>query len=138
MSPRWCVAVVADEFALTDQPGALPPAAERGTLEVRTRALQHLAEHAATQVRGTVAHTSRIGALGRGYPRADVSVESSRAWITVDVAATWPCRVTALAAEVRGSVRSETIRTTGTDVCTVDVTVHVVDADDDQQSRRVQ
>lgn len=114
--------------------------AERGTLDVRTRAIQHIVERAVLDTPGTVAHRGTLGKLiGTGSPRATITMEGRRARVDVDVAAVWPCPVTRIATDVRERVLREGARLSGVFIRTVDVTVHLVGADDvDQQSRRVQ
>ena len=84
-------------------------AATRGTLDVRVAALEHLAEHAATEVDGTVAYQSGLNKLrGRGYPHAQVSARGPASWITLDIAVAWPSSVEQVAAAARDHVRTET------------------------------
>lgn len=114
--------------------------ATRGTLDVRTAALEHLAEHVAAEVSGTVEYRSNMDKLrGRGYPHADVSIRGASSWITLDIAVAWPAAVEEVAATAREQVRTETARLSGSDVRRVDVTVHVMSADQvDTPQRRVQ
>ena len=105
-------------------------AATRGTLDVRIAAIEHLAEHVATEVDGTVAYRSGLDKLrGRGYPRAQVSARGPASWISLDIAVAWPSAVEQVAAAARDHVRTETARLSGSDVRRVDVTVHVISAD---------
>ncbi len=112
---------------------------QRGTLDVRTVAIQHIAEQVASQVPGTVAHSAGLGKLlGKGYPSADVDVRGSTTWIRLDVAVVWPTAVEQIAVRARDQVREQTARLSGSDVRRVDVTVHVVSADQvDGTGRRV-
>jgi uncharacterized alkaline shock family protein YloU len=115
------------DFALSDLTSAAP-AEERGTLDVHARALEHIAERAAEQVPDTVRQSSALDRIRRkGYPHASVTVQRSRAWIELDVAATWPCRVTELATQVRDRVLAEAARLSGIDVRSVDVNLHIVE-----------
>jgi uncharacterized alkaline shock family protein YloU len=126
------------------------PAAERGTLDVRTKALEHLVEAAALQVRGIVKpqrSLTGIGTLGSlgslvggGAPSASVSLDGRGARVEVDVAAAWPCRASVLAADVRLRVLEEVTRLSGIPIRTVDVTIHLVDPEDvdHTERRRVQ
>jgi len=118
------------DFALSELPDAQRPAAERGDLDVRDRALARIVEHAATSVPGSVRHSSTLDKLrGRSHPHADVQVQGSRAWVDLEVAATWPCLATELVESVRGTVLNETRRLSGLDVMRVDVRLHLVDPD---------
>ncbi|GAA2012684.1 MULTISPECIES: Asp23/Gls24 family envelope stress response protein [Nocardioides] len=130
---------------------ALAPPEDRGRLDVRTRALQHVVERAALEAPGTVSRRPAMGsalgssvgsALGRltgsGSPQATVTVHGARARVEVDVAAVWPCAVSDIAEGVRATVQRETARISGIDITTVDVTVHLVDpepADDHGHGR---
>ncbi|MFY0407786.1 Asp23/Gls24 family envelope stress response protein [Solicola sp. PLA-1-18] len=133
-----------EPFALSDATGGADrPAAERGTLDVKSKAITHIAERAAGETDGTVrSATTAQKALGRGYPRASVRVDRNRAWVDLDVAVTWPAPVSTIAAQVRDSVIRRTSELSGLDVRRVDVTIHVVTgsatADDDNTRRRVQ
>jgi uncharacterized alkaline shock family protein YloU len=130
------VADVADVAA-----GAPQPAAERGTLEVRSKALQHVAERATLDVPGTVVqHRSLGGVLGGGTPRASVSVRGGRARIEVTVACRWPAPVARIAEDVRARVGQQATALTGVQVLSVDVTVQAASdaAVDDRRDRRVE
>lgn len=112
---------------------------QRGTLDVRTVAIGHIAEHVASQVPGTVAHSTGLGKLlGKKYPSVDVDVRGSSTWIRLEIAVVWPTAVENIAARARDKVRSETARLSGSDVRRVDVTVHVLAPDQvDDTGRRV-
>ncbi len=110
----------------------------RGRLTISDTAVQHLAEGLARGVRGTVTHTSMLRKLGgRAFPRAQASVRGERVWVSLDVAATWPCAAGRIAEQVRDRVLTEAGRLTGLAIETVDVTLHVVDAEP-PETRRVQ
>ena len=145
--PHWSVASVTNTTAPTDQDGAAADTSDagsdpatRGTLDVRIAAIEHLAEHVARDVDGTVAYRSGLDKLrGRGYPHAQVSARGPASWITLDIAVAWPSAVEQVAAAARDHVRTETARLSGSDVRRVDVTVHVISADQvDSPQRRVQ
>lgn len=115
--------------------------AERGTLDVKTKAIQHIAERAVRETPGTVVHHSALNKLvGGSSPKANIIMEGKRARVEVDVAAVWPCNVTEIATDVRDRVLSEAARLSGVDIRTVDVTIHMIDASDtdDHERRRVQ
>lgn len=112
--------------------------AERGSLEVRARALEHLAEKAANDVPGTVSVSGGVARLrGRDYPAVKVRVHGPRAFFEVDVAGTWPCPVAELTRLVRDRVRGDVARLSGMDVIRVDVRLHIINPDaGDQPARR--
>ena len=128
---------------MTDQAAAtieaVPPE-ERGTLEVRSQALQHLVETVVRRTPGTAAHKAGLGRIGLGqvglgssYPQASVRLQGGRARITVDVACVWPCRVTEIATRVRDEVLAQGTRLSGVEIRDVDVTAHLVPAGDDDR-----
>ncbi|MEH3034067.1 MAG: Asp23/Gls24 family envelope stress response protein [Aeromicrobium erythreum] len=129
------------DFALSDLAGrgADRPAAERGTLEVKQRVVERIAQRAALEIGGTVA-SSRSGLLGLADAvRSPVSVRmlGDRVWLEVDVDATWPCDVAAIGRDVRDHVHDRTSELSGTRVEKVDVTVRLVDPTP-STTRRVQ
>ncbi len=113
---------------------------ERGTLDVRHKAIQRIVEHAVLQTPGTVAHRSTLGRLtGAGSPKATITMEGRAARVEVDVAAIWPCDVDRIATAVRNTVLTEAFRLSGVQIRAVDVTLHTVDsASVEQTTRRVQ
>lgn len=115
-------------------------AEDRGGLEVRTRAIRTIVERAVLETPGTVAHRGGLGRLpGQGHPKASVDMHGRSARVSVDVACVWPCSVTDIAAGVRTRVRDLAARYSGVHVPSVDVVVHVVSADDvDETPRRVE
>ena len=117
---------------------AIDPAA-RGILDVRSTAIEHLAELVAGDVAGTVKYSSGLAKLrGRGYPHAAVSIRGASSWITLDIAVVWPGNIEDVATATREQVRTETTRLSGSDVRRVDVTVHLLTADQvDTSERRV-
>ena len=130
-----------EPFALSDATGGADrPAEERGTLDVKSKAVTHIAERAAGEVEGTVTNATTVQkATGRGYPHASVRLDRNRAWVDLDVAVTWPAPVAKIAAQVRDTVSRRTTELSGLDVRRVDVTVHVVtQSEDTTPARRVQ
>jgi len=114
---------------------------ERGILDVKTKAIQHIAEKAVLEIPGTVAHHSALGQfVGGGSPKANITMEGKRARVELDVAAVWPCNVTQISTDVRDRVLSEAARLSGVFIRTVDVTIHMVDAADtgNRERKRVQ
>ncbi|GAA1906547.1 hypothetical protein GCM10009737_04150 [Nocardioides lentus] len=131
-----------DGFALSDVSGAADrPPEERGRLDLKTRALAHLAEHAASEVPGTVRSGSAVRrSLGRAYPHASASLDAGRASLDLDVAVAWPAPVADVARRTRDHVLERARTLSGIDVRRVDVTVHVVSAsevEETTESRRV-
>lgn len=116
------------------------PADDRGTLDVRNKALQRIVEHAALRLPGTVAQSSTLGRItGMALPKADITAEGRAVRVKLDVAMPWPGDVTRIATAARDTVREEAFRLSGIEVRSVDVTVHAVDptaADD--TGRRVE
>ncbi len=111
---------------------------ERGNLEVRVTAIEHVVERAALDTPGTVAHHTALGRLrGSNTPRADITMQGRSARVAVEVACVWPCRISEIATRVRDTVRAEAARITGVHIQSVDVTIYTVNAADlDQPERR--
>lgn len=110
----------------------LRPAAERGTLEVRARALETIAEQAAREVPRTVVRRARLGGLAaQASPQAKVALTSSTqqgatgpsARIDVDVLCLWPAPLASVAEQVRDHVTARATALSGVAVTSVDVTV---------------
>lgn len=103
---------------------------ERGVLDVRTKALQHIVERAALEAQHTVVHSSLLGRLrGADWPSASVTMHGRSARVEVDVACVWPAPVAQIAAEVRDTVLREATRISGVHIRSVDVTVHAITPD---------
>jgi len=111
---------------------------DRGSLEVRLKAIRHVVEQVALQTPGVVRHATVLGRVsGGGSPHAEVTMRGRSARIGLRVAVVWPAPVTAVAAEVRDTVRREAARMTGVHVDAVDVEVYAVSEDDiDRPTRR--
>lgn len=121
-------------MTLTDQHEGVD---ERGTLDIRTKAIQHVVERVVLDTPGTVAHRTTLGRLRGAYtPKAEITRQGNGARVQVDVACVWPCRVSAIAAAVRDGVRRETARMTGVALLSVDVTIHTLSESDLDQSER--
>lgn len=128
---------MADPAAALD--AALAPAAQRGRLEVRTKALAHIAEQAALEVPRTVSRRSTLGLLGTTTPKATVAVTGDTARVEVSVACTWPAPLARVADEVRARVAEQVAHLAGLSVTSVDVTVGTVTPEPDTDDRgRVQ
>ncbi|KQY55790.1 hypothetical protein ASD11_14890 [Aeromicrobium sp. Root495] len=130
---------MSETFALSDVPGAGADRApeDRGTLDVKARAVESILCRAALDVDGSVAHSAGVGPLGgRNLPTAAVTFRGSIAVATLDVGAHWPCRAEELAATIRDTVRVEASRLSDTEITRVDVTLHVVPGSGDQSRPR--
>ncbi|MFE6509195.1 Asp23/Gls24 family envelope stress response protein [Nocardioides sp. NPDC057764] len=115
------------------------PAEDRGTLDVRNKALQRIIEHAALKVPGTVAHRSALGRVtGSAFPKADITAEGRAVRVKLDVAMAWPGSVSRIATAARDAVRQEAFRLSGIEIRSVDVTVHAVDPSTEDTGRRVE
>lgn len=101
---------------------------DRGTLDVRNKALQRIIERVALTVPGTVAHRTALGRVtGSALPKADITAEGRAVRVKLDVAMTWPGNVSRVATSARDAVRQEAFRLSGIEIRSVDVTVHAVD-----------
>ena len=124
-----------DAVAETTAPGLAAPA-ERGTLDVRAKAVERLAEGAALEIAGSVRHSSRLGALtgaltgGSSHPSATARISDGSARVEVAVACVWPAALARIAAQVRERVAQRTAELSGITITSVDVTVTAVDPDD--------
>lgn len=131
---------MSETFALADLPGAGTdrPVEERGTLDVRAKALEQIIRGASLAVDGVVSHSAGgVQKLtGTRYPTASVSFSGPAARADLTVAAAWPCHVQDLATAVRDRVRAETTRLSGTDLVRLDVTVHLVTPDPSAAPKR--
>lgn len=130
--------LTASDRAPTPATRQLAAPEDRGSLEVRLRAIRHVVERVALQTPGVVRHSTVLGRVaGGGSPHAEVAMRGRSARIALRVAVVWPAPVTSVAAEVRDAVRTEAARLTGVHVETVDVEVYAVSEDDtDAPTRR--
>lgn len=122
------------------EPESADPAEDRGTLDVRHKALQRIVEHVALRLPGTVAQSSTLGRItGMTLPKADIMAEGRDVRVKLDVAMLWPGNVSHIATAARDAVRQEAFRLSGIQIRSVDVTVHAVDpTDSDDTGRRVE
>ena len=112
----------------------LPEAGERGRLELRDAAVEHLAERAALSVPGVVRHSSGLDRVtGRDLPRVEAEVSSGHARLAVEVAVAWPRPLAAVAAQVRQEVLDVVGRLTSLEVDRCDVTVVPVTTANDRR-----
>lgn len=100
---------------------------KRGTLTIRDRAVQRIAEAAANSVPGVVpaaqSSSSLNTALGRAYPRIDCEVAGDRVRAQVDIVGLWPVPAPQLGVQVRQVVTDQLQALAGLRVDAVDVTI---------------
>ncbi|MCZ4517427.1 Asp23/Gls24 family envelope stress response protein [Rhodococcus ruber] len=112
---------------------------ERGSLEIKHKAVERLAVLAA---RGTESVTDRNPGLrvlgGRDLPKADVTINGTRVRAQVAVAVTWPSPLAKVAANVRAAVARDLSELGIYTVDRVDVTVQCVPAEATVEEGRVQ
>lgn len=103
----------------------------RGSLEMKDRAVERIAEAATLEVAGvalatntTSLSTSLGKALGRAYPRVDVHVAGRRVRAHVEIVTLWPHPAAQIAAAVREHVsdRLHVLANLDVDAVQVDVT----------------
>lgn len=113
----------------------LPDPAERGTLEVRDRAVTNIVIAAALRCAGVHRHGTGLGKLaGRELPRAHVDVAGDHVRAGVDIAVQWGLRLGDVTAATRRAVHDALSTQSG---LTVDgVTVHVATVIPPEQSGR--
>ena len=117
-------------------------AGSRGTLVIKDRVVERIAEAAAAQVPGVApaaASTSTVGAaLGRAYPRVDCDVAGGRVRAHVEIVGLWPTSAARLGADVRDAVTDQLRRLAGLRVDAVDVSIAKVVRATAAPGRRVQ
>lgn len=100
-----------------------------GRTHISERAVNRLATYRAGTVPGVVSTSGGIVKLGGAYPRCDAILDrtAGRARLDVALAVTWPSPVSAVAAQVRDTVRRCVEDATGLTASTVNVSVdHVI------------
>jgi uncharacterized alkaline shock family protein YloU len=111
--------------------------ADRGTLDVRERAVQHIVVAATLQTAGVHRHGSGLGKLaGRELPRASVEVAGNHVRAAVDIAVEWGRPLPAVAAEASHQVHDALSAQSGLIVDRVTVHVATVIAPDGAGSSR--
>lgn len=119
-----------------DDPG------RRGSLQIKDRAVQRIAEAAALSVAGVAPadkSTNAVNnALGRGYPRVDCDVAGGRVRAELEIVGVWPTSAPLLAGQVRDTVTDQLERLAGLTVDAVDVTIAKVIRVSAAPRRRVQ
>ncbi|KKF01862.1 Asp23/Gls24 family envelope stress response protein [Mycolicibacterium obuense] len=92
-------AAVVDEAAAVTDPG------DRGSLQVRDRAIEHLVEAAVLTTPGVRRHGRALSNLvGHDLPRVDAVVAGDHVRTAVQVAAEWGRPLAALSADARGRI----------------------------------
>lgn len=94
---------------------------ERGTLEIRDRALNRLATTAALAVPGVVRNGQSLGT--RALPQALTMQEDGELTVLVQIAVDWPCVLTEVARAVQLTVADHLLRLTGIPVARADVSI---------------
>lgn len=104
-----------------DDPG------ERGSLVIKDRAVQRIAEAATLSVSGVAPAAQSTNALnaklGRTYPRVDCDVSGGRVRAEIEIVGRWPVSAPQLGAQVRETVADQLTRLAGLRVDAVDVTI---------------
>lgn len=117
-------------------------AGTRGSLEVKDKAVERIAQAAVSEVSGVIAAGEATGtiatALGRAYPRVEVHVAGRRARVHIDIVTAWPRPAADVAAAVRDHVADRLHALADLDVDVVDVAVAKVVRPTTPDRRRVQ
>jgi uncharacterized alkaline shock family protein YloU len=127
--------VLATDPAATD-PAATDPAAtdrddaaRRGRLVISDRVVEKVAVHAVQQVTATSGAARRVlgvtvGEVGEtSAARVTARVEGDTATLGVTLGVCWPASVTAVAQQVRRTIRQDVARITAIDVRRIDIDV---------------
>ncbi|WP_328291474.1 alkaline shock response membrane anchor protein AmaP [Kineococcus sp. NBC_00420] len=118
----------------------------RGSLEVKDKAVERIAEAAVLEVSGVAPAGDTAGvlgatlgaALGRSYPRVDVHVAGHRVHAQVEIVTHWPRPAAQVAAAVRDHVADRLQTLAALDVDAVEVQVAKVIRRTTPEKRRVQ
>lgn len=114
----------------------------RGSLLIKDRAVQRIAEAAALAVTGVApaekSTNALNSALGRAYPRVDCDVAGGRVRAELEIVGVWPTPAPLLAGQVRDAVTDQLERLAGLTVDAVDVNVAKVIRVQAAPRRRVQ
>jgi uncharacterized alkaline shock family protein YloU len=123
---------------VSDLAEALPPAEQRGRLDIHEGVVETIARKAAATVTPT-RHASGLNRLtSSDLPQARVAIEGGRIEAALVVAAHWPTPVAALAKRVQEVVVEQLGELTGLAVARVDVEVQCLTPDQQSLGRRVQ
>lgn len=124
-------------------PARVVEPADRGELDVRSRAVERIVVMAATEVDGVAGPVTRVlgQTLGKadldGHVKADVELSGQLATVTVRLSVLWPRPITDVVEQVRQSVRERLDALVGLQVTHVDVEVTSLPTDS-RTGRRVQ
>jgi len=117
-------------------------AGTRGSLDVKDKAVERIAQAAVSEVSGVIAAGEATGtiatALGRAYPRVEVHVAGRRARVHIDIVTAWPRPAADVAAAVRDHVADRLHALADLEVDVVDVAVAKVVRPTTPDMRRVQ
>lgn len=117
---------------------ALEPG-ERGSLEIKHKAVEHLAVLAARSTESVTDRNPGLRVLGgRDLPTADVTINGTRVRAQVAVAVAWPSPLAKVAEKVRAAVARDLSELGIYTVDRVDVTVQCVPAETAAEEGRVQ
>ncbi|WP_157171740.1 Asp23/Gls24 family envelope stress response protein [Nocardia higoensis] len=106
-------------------------ASHRGTLDIRSRAVKRIAEHAALETPGVLAHAGGLDRItGRDFPRSRAVTSADRVRVWLEIAVAWPSPLAELARQVQRNVAVALGDYAGLRVDGVEVVVaHVLVAD---------
>ncbi len=114
----------------------------RGSLLIKDRAVQRIAEAAALSVTGVAPAQTSTNALnsvlGRAYPRVDCDVAGGRVRAELEIVGVWPTPAPLLAGQVRDAVTEQLRKLAGLTVDAVDVTIAKIIRVQTAPRRRVQ
>jgi uncharacterized alkaline shock family protein YloU len=109
------------------QPDGIDDPGRRGSLLIKDRAVQRIAEAAALSVSGVAPadkSTNAVSAaLGRAYPQVDCDVAGGRVRVELQIVGVWPTPSPLLAGQVRDAVTHALERLAALTVDAVDVTI---------------
>lgn len=100
---------------------------QRGSLTIRDKVVQRVAERAALDTSGVQSHAAGLNKLtGRELPRATVYISATRIRAHLDIAVTWPHSLPAVGAAVQRNVTDALTECIGLTVDGVDVSIETV------------
>ena len=121
-----------------DGSSAGPDPGERGSLQVRDRAVERIVEAAVLEVDGVLRHADTLDRVtGRQLPRVEVVMAGHRVRASIEVATRWPTSVLDVTARTRDGVTHALAHLAGLTVDAVDVHVSFLSTDVPER-RRVQ
>jgi uncharacterized alkaline shock family protein YloU len=130
-------AAVAEDADRPDESGATATdPGERGSLVVRDKVAQRVAEQAALNTPGVRAHSGGLGKLtGRSLPRARVDISATRVRAYLTIAVTWPQPLADVGAAVQRNVTTALADSAGFSVDGVDVDIEVIITEPEEHRR---